>query len=69
VWTENIQEELEIDEDDNQADRLFTFEVTKTKEQEEDVISRPGILVRELLSTLVAAKAEVGRLINAVPRV
>jgi len=67
VWTENIQEELEIDEDDNQADRLFTFEVTKTKEQEEDVISRPGILVRELLSTLVAAKAEVGRLINAVP--
>ena len=69
MWTENIQEELEIDEDDNQADRLFTFEVTKTKEQEEDVISRPGILVRELLSTLVAAKAEVGRLINAVPRV
>ena len=67
MWTENIQEELEIDEDDNQADRLFTFEVTKTKEQEEDVISRPGILVRELLSTLVAAKAEVGRLINAVP--
>ena len=67
VWTEDIQEELEIDEDDNQADRLFTFEVTKTNEQEEDVVSRPGILVRELLSTLVAAKAEVGRLIDAVP--
>jgi len=67
VWTEDIQEELEIDEDDNQADRLFTFEVMKTNEQEEDVVSRPGIIVRELLSMLVAAKAEVGRLIDAVP--
>jgi len=49
VWTGGAQEELEIDEgDDDQVDCLFTFEVTKTNEQEENVVPRPGITVRGL---------------------
>jgi hypothetical protein len=46
VWAEDIQEELEVnEEDDDQLDRLFTFEVMKTNEQEENVVSRPGVTV------------------------
>jgi len=45
VWAGDVQEELEIEEEDDHADRLFTFEVTKTNEQEENVVSRPGIAV------------------------
>lgn len=40
---------MEMDEgEDDQTDRLFTFEVTKTNEQEENVASRLGINVRRL---------------------
>ena len=47
VWAGDVQGELDIDEgDDEQADCLFTFEVMKTNEQEEDVVPRPGITVR-----------------------
>ena len=59
VWAGDTQEELGIEEDD-EVDRLFTFEVTKTSEQEENVVPRPGITVRELLSTLINTKAGTG---------
>jgi hypothetical protein len=56
VWAGEVQEVQEIDgEDDDQVDRMFTFEVTKTNEQEENVLSRPGIKVRG--SSLVSAEA------------
>lgn len=68
MWAGDVEEELEVDgDDDDQVDRLFTFEVTKTNEQEENVTSRPGIDVRRFLSTLVDAKVKVGRPINVVP--
>jgi len=61
VWAGDVQEELEIDEEDlDQADRLFTFEVTKTNEQEENVVSRPGIAVRPFSSMLADAKDKAG---------
>ena len=67
MWEGDIQEELEIDkEDDDQAGRLFTFEVTKTNEQEENVVSRPGITVRFFLFMLADAKAKVGQLVSVV---
>jgi len=67
-WAGDVQEELQIDvEDDDQVDRLFTFEVTKTNEQEENVVPRPGITVRRILSTLADAKAKAGRPIDVVP--
>ena len=61
MWAGDVQEELEIDEgDDEQADCLFTFEVTKTNEQEENVVPRPGISVRTFLFVLANAKAKAG---------
>ena len=61
MWAGDVQEELEIDEEDlDEADRLFTFEVTKTNEQEENVVSRPGISVSPFSSTLADAKAKAG---------
>ena len=61
MWAGDVQEELEInEEDDDQADRLFTFEVMKTNEQEEDVVSRPGINVRGFWSMFADANAETG---------
>jgi len=61
VWAGDVQDELEIDEEDlYQADRLFTFEVTKTNEQEENVVSRPGIAVRSFSSTLADTKIKAG---------
>ena len=60
MWAGDVQEELEVDEDDSHADRLFTFEVTKTNEQEENVVSRPGITVRRFSPILIDAKAKTG---------
>jgi hypothetical protein len=40
VWNEEAEDlPMEVDE---KEDRLFTFEVAKTNEQEEDVSGRPG---------------------------
>lgn len=61
VWAGDVHEEPGInDEEDDQVDRLFTFEVTKTSEQEENVVSRPGINVRRLLSALTGTEAGAG---------
>ena len=69
MWAGEVQEELEIDEEDgDQADRMFTFEVTKTNEQEENVVSRPGIAVRTSSFAMADANAKAGRSIDVVPR-
>ena len=61
MWAGDIQEGLETDEgDDEQLDCLFTFEVTKTNEQEENVVPRPGIAVRVFLFMFTNAKAKAG---------
>ena len=61
MWAGDVQEELEVDEiDDDQADCLFTFEVMKTNEQEENVVPRPGIDVRVPLFMLANAKVKAG---------
>jgi hypothetical protein len=44
VWSDNPETEV-TDIDDEQSDRLFTFEVAKTNEQEEGVTVRPGFSV------------------------
>ena len=47
VWAGDVHGELGFGgRCDNQPGRLFTFEVTKTNEQEESVVSRPGINAR-----------------------
>lgn len=45
VWGDSDNNEDDSDLDD-ESDRLFTFEVAKTKEQEENVSMRPGFQVR-----------------------
>lgn len=49
VWDnkepDNCGDLLEYGLDDDNDDRLFTFEITKTNEQEESVVSRPGFRV------------------------
>ncbi|KAL6309202.1 hypothetical protein BKA93DRAFT_724346 [Sparassis latifolia] len=42
VWVGEEEESMTIDADDEESDRLFTFEVAKTTEQEENVTVRPG---------------------------
>lgn len=50
VWDEDKDDNFSMDADDeDESDRLFTFEVTKTKEQEENVSTRPGFQVRSIL--------------------
>ena len=50
VWTGDVQEALEIDDDE--ADSLFTFEVMKTNEQEDNVVPQQGFTVRVFLIIL-----------------
>ena len=70
MWAGDVQEELQINEgDDDEADRLFTFEVMKTNEQEESVVSRPGITVRRFSFMLAGTDAKTGRPISVIPRV
>ena len=52
VWKEDSDDNtiMTLDNDDNEedSDRLFTFEVAKTNEQEENVMFRPGFMVSGL---------------------
>lgn len=46
VWAEDVgSSETAMDIDDDESDRLFTFEVAKTNEQEENVTCQPGFNV------------------------
>jgi hypothetical protein len=44
VWNDDSETEA-MDIDDEPSDRLFSFEVSKTNEQEEGVTVRPGFNV------------------------
>jgi hypothetical protein len=47
VWkTEDNADDMNVDDDDDEADRMFSFEVSKTKEQDEGVSAKPGFNVR-----------------------
>jgi len=46
--------------DDEQLDCLFTFEVTKTNEQEENVVARQGISVSVFLFMSADTKSKAG---------
>ncbi len=45
VWNERDADTNSVDIDAGDSERLFTFEVAKTNEQEESAVSRPGFQV------------------------
>jgi hypothetical protein len=45
VWNDEDSVSVSMDTDSDDAERLFTFEVAKTNEQEESAVSRPGFQV------------------------
>jgi hypothetical protein len=51
VWNDeqSIAESADMDVGDD-SDRLFTFEVEETDEQEENAVARPGFQVRPTMS-------------------
>ncbi|KAJ7195854.1 hypothetical protein C8J57DRAFT_534894 [Mycena rebaudengoi] len=61
VWTE--EEETALMDIDEESDRLFTFEVAKTNEQEEGVAVRPGFILNS--SILSVEKLHVECLLDA----
>ena len=51
VWNDDLDDVLTDDEeDDDEPDRIFTFEVAKTNEQEENVTVRKGFTVGRKLT-------------------
>lgn len=52
VWHDDDGDTGSIDIDTGDSERLFTFEVAKTNEQEESAASGPGFQVRLTLSYL-----------------
>ncbi len=42
IWSNSTSDDQLSESDDDDTDRLFTFEVAKTKEQEEGVSVRQG---------------------------
>jgi hypothetical protein len=51
VWSEESGD-VSMDLEDDETDRLFTFEVAKTNEQEEGVSVRPGLTVSFVIPRL-----------------
>ena len=45
IWSNQVSEDQLSDSDEDDTDRRFTFEVAKTKEQEEGVSVRQGFEV------------------------
>lgn len=45
IWSNSISDDQLSESDEDDTDRLFTFEVAKTKEQEEGVSVRQGFEV------------------------
>jgi hypothetical protein len=55
VWkTENEPDDTDMDEDD--SDRMFSFEVAKTKEQDEGVIAKTGFNVSSTCTHVACAR-------------
>ncbi len=52
VWNDEDTGSVSIDMDAGDSERLFTFEVAKTNEQEESAVSRPGFQVTPALDVL-----------------
>jgi hypothetical protein len=52
VWSDADSDTESVDIDAGDSDRLFTFEVAKTNEQEESAVSRPGFQVTQTLDVL-----------------
>ena len=42
IWSNSVSDDQLSEDDEDDTDRLFTFEVAKTKEQEEGVSVRQG---------------------------
>ena len=49
VWNDEDRDSESIDMDVGDSERLFTFEVAKTNEQEESAVARPGFQVTPTL--------------------
>jgi hypothetical protein len=45
IWSNSVSDDQLSESDEDDTDRLFTFEVAKTKEQEEGVSVRQGFEV------------------------
>ena len=45
IWSNSVSDDQLSESDEDDTDRLFTFEVAKTKEQEEGISVRPGFEV------------------------
>lgn len=45
VWNDEDSDIVSMDTDSDDSERLFTFEVAKTNQQEESAVSRPGFQV------------------------
>ena len=50
VWKESISADADASSDEEESDRLFTFQVSKTVAQEESVMARPGFHVGLLVA-------------------
>lgn len=48
IWSNPVNDDQLSESDEDDTDRLFTFEVAKTKEQEEGVSVRQGFEVCDL---------------------
>ena len=53
VWNDEDDITTSIDQGACDSERLFTFEVAKTNEQEESAVSRPGFQVTPTLTCFV----------------
>ena len=45
IWNEDGDDTSSVDIDTGDSERVFTFEVSRTNEQEETAVSRPGFQV------------------------
>lgn len=50
VWGDQDSDTESVDMEAGESDRLFTFEVAETNEQEENAVARPSFMVRSYLS-------------------
>lgn len=51
AWRDQDSDSESVDVETSDSDRLFTFEVAETNEQEENAVARPGFQVLSLLSS------------------
>ena len=67
IWSNLVSDDQLSEDDEDDTDRLFTFEVAKTKEQEEGVSVRQGFKACWLFHHL--AQYQFTRLISALPMI